>query len=66
MKLMCEGLDHYMFARISTTRKGQTDIITTAYLFCMQDIFFYDHFWDTYGGKLAWSQKFVFYCKEYI
>jgi len=33
MNTMCELLDQYMFARTSTTGNGQTDIITTVYLF---------------------------------
>jgi hypothetical protein len=33
MKMMCERLVRYTFARTSTARSGQTDKITTVYLF---------------------------------
>jgi hypothetical protein len=33
MKMMCELLAQYIFARTSMTGSGQTDINTTVYLF---------------------------------
>jgi len=74
MNTMCELLDQYMFARTSTTGNGQTDIITTVYLFvcntCSSATNSETEFVvldTTYSGKLAWLQKFLFlYCKEDI